>query len=319
MSIEIPRPIDPSVHPLATGNYRIATPAIQELYDLVYRCLRYRITGALIYGPSRIGKTRAIEYVRLLFARNYPKVTTYHAQCEHKPRHAEGPFFSNLLAAVGYPEPDTGGNPSKRMRLTAKIRDAAARAGSGVVLLFCDEAQRLNENEYEWLRDVHDALDRQQIKLLPGHLVAHQVNANVDPYEGVLPRLHFVDIPRLSQMVAISPRVIRRSLLAGSEHRQCCSSFKYCRLCSGLGYHCVLFQRPNESICPVHKIPLGMACRTCGLESPYVINASVLEMPFRCPACRSRYGSSFSISNLRPMRREGRIAIHRRCIARAVA
>jgi hypothetical protein len=154
---------------------------------------------------------------------------------------------------------------------------------------------------------------------LPGHLVAHQVNANVDPYEGVLPRLHFVDIPRLSQMVAISPRVIRRSLLAGSEHRQCCSSFKYCRLCSGLGYHTVLFQRPNESICPVHKIPLGMACRTCGLESPYVINASVLEMPFRCPACRSRYGSSFSISNLRPMRREGRIAIHRRCIARAVA
>ena len=42
---------------------------------------------------------------------------------------------------------------------------AAARAGSGTVLIFCDEAQRYNENEYEWLRDVHDALDRQQIKL----------------------------------------------------------------------------------------------------------------------------------------------------------
>jgi hypothetical protein len=26
-------------------------------------------------------------------------------------------------------------------------------------------SQRYNENEYEWLRDVHDALDRQQIKL----------------------------------------------------------------------------------------------------------------------------------------------------------
>lgn len=33
------------------------------------------------------------------------------------------------------------------------------------MLLFCDEAQRYNENEYEWLRDVHDVLDRQQIKL----------------------------------------------------------------------------------------------------------------------------------------------------------
>jgi hypothetical protein len=51
------------------------------------------------------------------------------------------------------------------MRLSLRIREAAARAGSGTVLLFCDEAQRYNENEYEWLRDVHDALDRQHIKL----------------------------------------------------------------------------------------------------------------------------------------------------------
>ncbi len=165
MSLEIPRPVDPSLHPLVTGNYRIATPAIEAFYELVVRCLRYRIMGALIYGPSRIGKTRAIEYVRLLLARNYPRMTSYHAQCEHKPRHAEGPFFANLLEAVGDPDPNAGSNPSKRMRLTLRIRQAASIAGSGVVLLFCDEAQRYDDNEYEWLRDVHDALDRQQIKL----------------------------------------------------------------------------------------------------------------------------------------------------------
>ena len=165
MSLHVPRPIDPSLHPLVTGNYRIATPAIEAFYELIVRCLRYRVMGALIYGPSRIGKTRAIEYVRLLLARNYPRMTSYHAQCEHKPRHAEGPFFANLLEAVGDPDPNAGSNPSKRMRLTLRIREAAARAGSGTVLLFCDEAQRYNDNEYEWLRDVHDALDRQQIKL----------------------------------------------------------------------------------------------------------------------------------------------------------
>jgi hypothetical protein len=101
MSLKIPRPVDPSLHPLVTGNYRLATPAIEGFYELVTRCLRYRIMGALIYGPSRVGKTRAIEYVRLLLAREYPKITTYHAQCEHKPRHAEGPFFATLLEAVG--------------------------------------------------------------------------------------------------------------------------------------------------------------------------------------------------------------------------
>ncbi|WP_053572708.1 ATP-binding protein [Caballeronia cordobensis] len=165
MSLQTPRPIDPSLHPLVTGNYRLATPAIEALYELVTRCLRYRIPGALIYGPSRVGKTRAIEYVRLLIARQDPKITSYHAQCEHKPRHAEGPFFTNLLEAVGDPAPHVGTSSGKRTRLSLRIREAAARVGSGTVLLFCDEAQRYNENEYEWLRDVHDALDRQQIKL----------------------------------------------------------------------------------------------------------------------------------------------------------
>lgn len=165
MSVERPRPVDPATHPLVTGNYRIATAAIQDFYELVTRCLRYRVPGALIYGPSRIGKTRAIEYIRLLLARNYPKISTFHAQCEHKPKHAEGPFLSNLLEAVGYPEPQTGTNTAKRFRLTHKLREAAARAGSGTILLFCDEAQRYNVNEYEWLRDIHDTLDRQQIKL----------------------------------------------------------------------------------------------------------------------------------------------------------
>lgn len=160
-----PRPIDPALHPLESGNYRIATPAIQAFYQLVTRCLRYRTTGALIYGPSRIGKTRAIEYLRLLLAETHPKMTTYHAQAEHKPRHAEGPFFANLLEAVGHPAPDTGSNPSKRVRLINKIKEACSQSGSGTVALFCDEAQRYEENEYEWLRDVHDHLDRLQINL----------------------------------------------------------------------------------------------------------------------------------------------------------
>jgi hypothetical protein len=164
-SSAVTRPIDRERHPIESGNYRIATPAIQSFYELIGRCLRYRITGALTYGPPRIGKTRAIEYLRLLLSETHPKLTTYHAQAEHKPRHAEGPFFTNLLEAVGYPEPDTGSNPTKRIRLVNKIKEACSRNGSGTVILFCDEAQRYDENEYEWLRDVHDHLDRISIQL----------------------------------------------------------------------------------------------------------------------------------------------------------
>ena len=84
---------------------------------------------------------------------------------EHKPRHSEGPFFTNLLASVGFPNPDGGTTQKKRQQLIGKVREACARNGSGVVVLFCDEAQRFTENEYEWLRDVHDALDQLQIRL----------------------------------------------------------------------------------------------------------------------------------------------------------
>ncbi len=58
------RPVDPSLHPIETGNYRIATPAIQTFYELIQRCLRYRITGALAYGPPRIGMAGVNYLVR---------------------------------------------------------------------------------------------------------------------------------------------------------------------------------------------------------------------------------------------------------------
>src|SRR5258706_4832419 len=69
------------------------------------------------------------------------------------------------LSQLGYPDPDGGSNPAKRMRLVNKVEEACSRNGSGAVVLFCDEAQRYDENEYEWLRDVHDHLDRVQIRL----------------------------------------------------------------------------------------------------------------------------------------------------------
>jgi len=75
------------------------------------------------------------------------------------------PLFANLLEAVGYPDPASGTNPTKRLRLVSKVKEACSRNGSGTVVLFCDEAQRYDENEYEWLRDVHDHLDRLQIRL----------------------------------------------------------------------------------------------------------------------------------------------------------
>lgn len=59
------RPVAKERHPLSTRTYRVATAAIEHCWQLVSKCLQYRIPGALIYGESRLGKTYAIEYLRM--------------------------------------------------------------------------------------------------------------------------------------------------------------------------------------------------------------------------------------------------------------
>jgi transposase InsO family protein len=73
-------------------------------------------------------------------------------------------FFGSVATNLSSRLPGYTGS-AKRIRLINKIKEACGRNGSGVVALFCDEAQRYDENEYEWLRDVHDHLDRLQIRL----------------------------------------------------------------------------------------------------------------------------------------------------------
>src|SRR6266481_4756316 len=42
-------------HPLLRRNYRVATTAIESFVDLVARCLRVLMPGALVYARPRVG------------------------------------------------------------------------------------------------------------------------------------------------------------------------------------------------------------------------------------------------------------------------
>jgi hypothetical protein len=75
------------------------------------------------------------------------------------------PFLSNVLEAVGCPDPY--GGQSDQADLTHQQDQGGMRQGRQRHRRpFCDEAQRYDDdNEYKWLRDVHDHRDRLQIKL----------------------------------------------------------------------------------------------------------------------------------------------------------
>lgn len=153
-------------HPLTRRNYRVATTAIQAFADLVDTCVRLKIPGALVHARPRIGKTHAIDYVALRLDKHWSELLVLRLSCEHHRTEYEGPFFAALLAAAGVRDQDLTSNSKKRFALLCRLRELLSLRGGHIVVLLCDEAQRMSKHALEWLRDVHDQLERQGFRLI---------------------------------------------------------------------------------------------------------------------------------------------------------
>src|SRR5450631_525477 len=153
-------------HPLTKRHYRVATAAIEAFVKLVEMCVRLMIPGALIHARPRMGKTHAIDYVALHMERHRPELLVLRLSCEHHRTEFEGPFFSALLGAAGVRDENLNSNAKKRFALMCRLREQLMLRRGNVVVLLCDEAQRLSKHALEWLRDVHDQLDGQGSRLI---------------------------------------------------------------------------------------------------------------------------------------------------------
>lgn len=155
-----------STHPLTRRHYRVATVAIEELVDLVEHCVRLLIPGALVHARPRMGKTHAIDYAAIHLARHRPDLLVLRMSCEHHRTQFEGPFFNALLAATGIRDAQPTSISHKRFALIRRLSEQLQTRGGHIVVLYCDEAQRLSKHALEWLRDVHDQLAQQGLRLI---------------------------------------------------------------------------------------------------------------------------------------------------------
>lgn len=165
MSMEIQRPTPLDEHPLRRRTYRVPTPSIAAFRTLIDECLFLYISGALIHGRPRMGKSYAIEFVRRDLEQRFPKLSVYKMRCTRSQAPSENSFFATLLNAVKHPAQSSASKPALRGRLVHKLRQVADQRGDDRVVLFIDEAQNLREIEYEWLRDVHDELENHELRL----------------------------------------------------------------------------------------------------------------------------------------------------------
>ena len=160
---------DLSDHPIARDQAILPTIPMEEFVNVVIDWLDSRLTGGVVWGNQRMGKTQAIRYLldhgtQVLGA---PIPTglfsvwdpTYTSLTENR-------FFGALLSALNYAAPLTGTAAIKRQRLLDLIAERVVSAKEYRFLLFIDEAQWLDNVQLRYLMDLHNQLKISDIRLV---------------------------------------------------------------------------------------------------------------------------------------------------------
>lgn len=146
-------------HPVECNKLLLLTPAINGLIKELKRWLRGRLPGGMVYGVPRVGKTWAIKYIKKL-AMGYTCLSvtmrdlnsnTPKAFCQH--------FLKQLNMSVD-PRDTT---EALWTQLTTHLASEALHADKKGVLLLINDAQKMSDEKFRWLHDLHNALDDQNL------------------------------------------------------------------------------------------------------------------------------------------------------------
>lgn len=160
---------DLSDHPIARDQAILPTIPMEEFVNVVIDWLDCRMTGGIVWGNQRMGKTQAIRYMvdhgANLLGSPIPMGLisvwdpTYSSLTENR-------FFGALLSALNYASPLTGSAAVKRQRLLDLITERVKSAKEYRFLLFIDEAQWLESVQLRYLMDLHNQLKISDIRLI---------------------------------------------------------------------------------------------------------------------------------------------------------
>ena len=156
-------------HPLDRDQAVLPTLPLDEFVNVLNDWLDSRLTGAIVWGNQRVGKSEAIKYLKANGAELLGCTIPMGSVSVSDPSATaltENRFFGALLAALNYASPQSGTAAVKRHRLIDLIQECVASANEYRFLLFIDEAQWLANIQYRYLMDLHN-----QLKIADVHLV----------------------------------------------------------------------------------------------------------------------------------------------------
>lgn len=148
---------------LGSIDFTVPTKSILDLQDRVEDWISMNDCGAIIYGESRVGKTRAIQYISNHLREQYGSQLPIYTLCatDHIP--TQKTFYSSLLESLQHEEAHKGTAVQMRQRIVNRILINALDTKYRRAVLFVDEAYQLSEKEYSWLIDIYNELNLKNV------------------------------------------------------------------------------------------------------------------------------------------------------------
>ena len=146
----------------------VPTAETERISKEIISIVENGLCGAVIAGEPRIGKTRmtkiATKKLRERFGMVLPVYTWI---CSERSAKTDKAFYTELLRAFDFPAPSKRDTAlDMKLRLINAIKIDAERTKSRKVVLFVDEAQRLERKDFNWLISLYNELDAEDSRLI---------------------------------------------------------------------------------------------------------------------------------------------------------
>ena len=153
-------------HPVFRQNLSgcLWTGRVEQVFQQVSRCMILR-QSAYIEEPTGSGKSIAMEFVISRLTQLFGELAcvSFNAQTNNVPS-VRG-FYKELLMDLHHEK--TGGDTADlRNRVRRRLEELGVKSPSGTVIIWVDEAQALNVEDFLFLRDVQNGLRQVQADLL---------------------------------------------------------------------------------------------------------------------------------------------------------
>ncbi|MBL3961194.1 MULTISPECIES: ATP-binding protein [Burkholderia] len=180
MAFELPERIDPR-HCIVTRQYAVYTPPMHEMIAQIGDWIDQQRPGGYIYGASRLGKTRCVQwYLASVLEERFKAVLPLVVWNRRADSHtSEAGFWHQILLASRFEFANPLKPPRKaeamylcRQRFIA----IANNSERNYLVLLIDEAQDLTLREWKWLVGLQNDLDYEGYLLSVFSVGSHQLS-----------------------------------------------------------------------------------------------------------------------------------------------